>query len=74
MSTMIECSANKAYSVETYEYQGHSYLSVSRMFKKKGDAEWSRGKGVAFQIDEPEDIEVIRRVMKGIKKELAGRV
>lgn len=74
MTTMIECSQNKAYSVTKYEYEGHSYLSITRMYKKKGDTEWSRGKGVAFCIDGEEDIEVIRRVMQGVKKELKGRI
>ena len=71
---IVECSTNKAYGVEKYEYEGHSYLSVTRMFKKKGDTEWSRGKGVAFCIDSADDIEVIRRVMRAIKKELSGRI
>lgn len=74
MTTTIECSKSKAYSVSKYEYEGHSYLSITRMYKKKGDSEWARGKGVAFQIDTPDDIEVIRRVMQGVKKELFGKL
>lgn len=74
MTTIIECSENKAYSVSKYEYEGHSYLSITRMYKKGGDSEWTRGKGVAFQIDTSDDIDVIRRVMKGVKKELLGKL
>lgn len=74
MSTIIECSENKAYEVSQYEYQNHSYLSISRMYKKKGDTEWSRGKGVAFQIDTEEDIDVIRKTMRAIKKELSDKL
>ena len=72
MTTTIECSNNKAYSVSKYEYEGHSYLSITRMYKKRGDSEWSRGKGVAFQIDTSDDIDVISRVIEGVKKELLG--
>ena len=74
MTTTIECSNNKAYSVSKYEYEGHSYLSITRMYKKRGDAEWSRGKGVAFQIDTSDDINVISRVIEGVKKELLGKL
>lgn len=70
--TLIECSANKAYSVETYDYEGQRYLSINRMYRKKGDKEWSRGKGVSFSIGHEEDIETIRRVMRAVKKELLG--
>lgn len=74
MTTMIECSNTKAYSVSKYSYEGHSYLSITRMYKKKGDTEWSRGKGVAFQIDTPEDADVIGKVMQAVKKELSGKL
>lgn len=74
MTTTIECSNNKAYSVSKYEYEGHSYLSITRMYKKRGDTEWSRGKGVAFQIDTSDDIDVISRVIEGVKKELLGKL
>lgn len=74
MTTIVECSENKAYGVSKYEYEGHSYLSIIRMYRKKGDKEWSRGKGVAFQIDNSDDIEIIRRVMQGVKKELFGKL
>ena len=50
MTTIIECSESKAYSVSKYEYEGHSYLSITRMYKKKGDSEWSRGKGVEKEL------------------------
>ena len=70
---IVECSSNKAYSVEKYDYQGHTYLSISRMFKKKGISEWQRGKCVAFSADTKEDIEVIRQVVRGIKKELFNK-
>ena len=72
MTTTIECSNNKAYSVSKYEYEGHSYLSITRMYKKRGDTEWSRGKGVAFQIDTSNDIDVISRVIGGVKNFLVS--
>lgn len=67
----IELSAGSAIRVEPVKVNGTCFVSIRRMYKKKGDKEWSHTrKGLTVPLDSiPEVLKAIKRMASAEESE-----
>lgn len=69
--SIVEVSPTQGYEVKVSDYEGKTYMCLTKMWRKKGEQEWKRTRFfINFPYNGESDLNVIRGIFKAMKQEI----